>query len=135
MAVRRLLSDLERALSRLEEAHARALNSPEEDYPFFRDSAVQRFEFTVEIFWKSVKSFLREFEGIDCRSPKSCIREFFSQGYIGENMAVKLLEMIDYRNLTSHTYKEDVAEAIFSRLPGYMEAVRYVLEVMREKVG
>ena len=81
MALKSLISSLEKAYKRLEEAYYRTLNEKgSDDYYFFRDSTIQRFEFTVEIFWKTIKGFLKEIEGIDCRSPKSCIRNFFSTG-------------------------------------------------------
>ena len=42
------------ALSRLKEA----LNLPKSD--IVRDSAIQRFEFTMDLAWKTVKTFLEE---------------------------------------------------------------------------
>ena len=121
MALAELKESFENALSRLREGYERAIRARnEEDYLFFRDSAIQRFEFTVEIFWKTIKQFLKEHEGITCRSPKGCIREFFSAGYLDENAAWQLLEMIDDRNLTSHTYHEELAELIFKKLELYI---------------
>jgi len=48
--------------------------------------------------WKTIKLFLEK-EGIICRSPRACIRELFSAGYIHEENARELLRMIDYRNM------------------------------------
>ena len=45
----RLLADLESALERLSEA----LAAPKTDLN--RDASIQRFEFTFELFWKSLK--------------------------------------------------------------------------------
>ncbi len=85
-----------------------------------RDATIQRFEYTFEAFWKFVKEFLREREGIVCNSPKKCFRELFSIGeVIGEEETAKLLEMVDDRNMTSHTYKEEVAQILFNRVNGY----------------
>ncbi len=128
MALEEQLKDFERALSRLKEAYSRASEGTiSDDYYFFRDSAIQRFEFTVEIFWKTIKRYLNIKEGIDCRTPKSCIREFFSAGFLDEDTTVRLLKMIDDRNLTAHTYKEEVAEGIFSRLEGYINVLEKIL--------
>ena len=127
MALKTLIENFEKALIRLHEAHSRAkADRKEDDYYFFRDSTIHRFEFTVEIFWKTIKSFLKEKEGVDCRTPKSCIREFFSAGYLDEDLTIVLLEMIDDRNLTSHTYREEVAEEIFSRLQRYIEVLKLI---------
>lgn len=81
--------------------------------------------------WKAVKAFLSSVEGISCRSPKGCIRELFSSGHIAEDEATHLLEMIDDRNLTSHTYREEIAEEIFSRLGNHIEAMEDVLKKLK----
>ncbi|WP_456426845.1 HI0074 family nucleotidyltransferase substrate-binding subunit [Desulfurobacterium sp.] len=134
MALEKLVEDFEKALERLREAYLRTKNSDKNDYYFFRDSAVQRFEFTVEIFWKCIKSYLREIEGIECRSPKSCIREFFSAGHLNEEETILLLKMIDDRNLTSYTYREEVAERLFSKLEKYIIQLEKVLLDLRRHV-
>ncbi|MHB1661535.1 MAG: HI0074 family nucleotidyltransferase substrate-binding subunit [bacterium] len=124
--------DFESSLFRLEESYKKtAENKNSEDYRFFRDSAIQRFEFTVEIFWKLLKNIVRDNEGIICNSPKSCIREFFASGYIKESSAKLLMEMIDDRNMTSHTYHEEVAEIIFSKLKNYIDSMFYVYETIK----
>ncbi|GEM_PF-5781423 len=82
MPLEKLLKDFESALNRLKEAYELANFMKEKElYEIFRDSTIQRFEFTTEIAWESLKRFLQEKERIICRSPKSCIREFFSAGY------------------------------------------------------
>ncbi len=132
MALKESLETFEKALNRLKEAYQEAEKHREMHYyPFFRDSALQRFEFSVETMWKAVKVFLFSAEGLSCRSPKGCIRELFSSGHITETEATHLLEMIDDRNLTSHTYREEVAEEIFSRLGNHIEAMENVLRKLK----
>ncbi len=116
-----------KSLKRLKEAYLRAKQSDKDDYPFFRDSTIQRFEFTVEVFWRNIKSFLKEVEGIECRSPKSCIREFYSTGYLAEEDAAIFLQMIDDRNLTSHTYRESIADQLFLKIKTYIEKLEEAL--------
>ncbi len=124
--------DFESSLFRLEESYKKTLeNKNSEDYRFFRDSSIQRFEFTVEIFWKLLKSIVKDSEGIICNSPKSCIREFFASGHIKESSAKLLMEMIDDRNMTSHTYHEEVAEIIFSKLKSYISGMTYIYEAIK----
>jgi nucleotidyltransferase substrate binding protein (TIGR01987 family) len=84
-----------------------------------RDAAIQRFEFTFEACWKFIKEHLKEQEGIICNSPKSCFRELLSLGILTEEETVKCLEMTDDRNMTAHTYKEEVSQIIFGKLPEY----------------
>ena len=92
-----------------------------------RDAAIQRFEYTFEAFWKFLREYLKEKEGIIANSPKSCFRETFSIGYLNEEETIWFLEMTDKRNATSHTYKEEVAEAIYASLKEYTEAMENLL--------
>jgi nucleotidyltransferase substrate binding protein (TIGR01987 family) len=135
MALDRLLSDLKNAFSRLEESYDKTINSQNTaDYSFFRDSTIQRFEFTIEILWKTVKEFLKLKEGIECRSPKSCIRDFFGSGYLSSQDVVTLLEAIDDRNLTSHTYHEEVADKIFQNIKKYLPVIKSVINEIEKNI-
>lgn len=84
-----------------------------------RDAAIQRFEYTFEAFWKFIREYLKEKEGVVANSPKSCFKEIFSLGLASEDETVKLQEMTDKRNETSHTYKEKVAQGIYEKLKDY----------------
>lgn len=86
-----------------------------------RDATIQRFEYSFEIFWKFLKEHLRVKEGIICNSPKSCFREAFNVKLLTEEETVTALEMTDDRNLTAHTYHEEVAEEIYRKIKGYYE--------------
>ena len=52
-----------------------------------------------------------EYEGIEANSPRSCIREGWKQGLISN--AEAWLEMMEKRNLSSHTYDENAAREIY----------------------
>nr|WP_321497041.1 HI0074 family nucleotidyltransferase substrate-binding subunit [uncultured Methanolobus sp.] len=102
----------------------RALETLQEimDEPYsviIRDAAIQRFEYTFEAIWKLVKEYLLEREGVICNSPKSCFREAFKMRLISEDESMQALYMTDDRNMTTHTYHEDVAEEIYKELSGY----------------
>jgi nucleotidyltransferase substrate binding protein (TIGR01987 family) len=99
-----------------------------------RDASIQRFEYSSEVFWKVVKIYLEYQEGIVCNSPKSCFREMFSVGLIDENKTTKLLEMTDDRNLTSHTYDEDLAEGLYNKLHEHYELMKEILEIIRRQI-
>jgi nucleotidyltransferase substrate binding protein (TIGR01987 family) len=92
-----------------------------------RDAAIQRFEYTFEAFWKFVRETLKEKEGIVANSPKACFKEIFSLGLASEEETVALQEMTDKRNETSHTYKEDVAQGIYKKLPEYCALMEKML--------
>ena len=73
---------------------------------FIRDSVIQRFEFSIEPAWKTAKKT----KGVTTSAPKDVIREMAQSGYI-EDVAI-WLKAIDMRNLSSHTYKENLAEQV-----------------------
>lgn len=100
-----------------------------------RDAAIQRFEYTSEIFWKVVKGYLDVHDGIICNSPKSCFKEAFRVGLISEEETVKILELVDDRNLTSRTYHEEVAEDIYRRIKDYWILMHRVCRRLTEKLN
>ena len=112
------MTDLSRAFPRAVDRLAEALDQPETDLT--RDGAIQRFEFCFELAWKLMQKSLRR-EGIDVRSPRASLRAAFQQGWIDE---VPWLAMLSDRNLTSHTYDEDLAAQVYSRLGGHLDALR-----------
>lgn len=96
-----------------------------------RDSAIQRFEFTVELAWKCVQKFLREQE-IICRSPKECLKEAFKFGLVEDDE--KWIMIFEDRNLTVHTYDENTAEEVYGRLFGYLEIFKKLKTVLDNKI-
>ena len=96
------LEEFEKAISRL----AEALAQPKND--FLRDSVIQRFEFTFELSWKSAKKIM----GSQSIAPKVVIREMAAQGLISDPQV--WFDYLEGRNLSSHTYKEDLAEQIYA---------------------
>ena len=131
MAIDKRVRDFKDALGRLEESLQKAYAyKNDKDFSFFRDSTIQRFEFTLEIAWKNIKQFLLKQDGIECRSPKSCMREFFNAGYLDESQTTLLLKMIDDRNLSTHTYHESLADEIFSHIKGYLDLLEKIYEIV-----
>lgn len=114
---------MEQLKERLESA-GRALDTLEEalTMPFsviVRDAAIQRFEYSFESLWKLLRAYLKEVEGVVSHSPKQCFREGLRVGLMSVEDTERALEMTDDRNLTSHTYIEAIAAAIFRKLPEY----------------
>jgi len=91
------------------------LKEPENDVS--RDAAIQRFEFCFELAWKAIQERARE-EGLDCQSPKGCLRVAFKASWIEDEQG--WLAMLEDRNQTSHTYDEDLAKAVYRRLSNYL---------------
>ena len=115
------LRSCQRALATLDEA----VNMPFS--VIVRDASIQRFEYSFESLWKLLKVHLEQHEGILCNSPKGCFREAFQVGLLSVEETETCLVMTDDRNLTSHTYIEAVAEAIYRKLPSYLAVMRTLL--------
>ena len=79
----------------------------------YLDGVIQRFEFCFELSWKLMKAYL-SFEGIESNSPRSSIRESFKIELITE--AEEWLDMLEKRNLSSHTYDEGTAREIYQHI-------------------
>ncbi|MGY0693320.1 nucleotidyltransferase substrate binding protein [Virgibacillus sp. FSP13] len=86
-----------------------------------RDAAIQRFEFSFEACWRAGKQYLYNVEGLDIGSPKGVIRSFREVGVFSEDETVLGLRMVDHRNLTVHTYNEDLSIEISGMLPQYYQ--------------
>lgn len=103
-----IIEQFANALERLKEV----MVMPKTD--IIRDSAIQRFEFTVDLAWKMIKEYLEEKKGILCSSPKDCIREAYRQGLIEYDES--WIKLIDARNMTAHMYNEKMADDIYNKL-------------------
>ncbi len=118
-----LLGELKKALARLREA----LALPKDDV--VRDSVIQRFEFTVELSWKVLHRFLKNSGLSESLTPKATFREAARFGYVSEPEA--WIEFVDQRNLSSHAYREDLAEEVYAsavKLPDFVDKLINALE-------
>ncbi len=75
---------------------------------------IQAFEYNHELAWKTLKDFLESKGGIKLFGSKDVSREAFKLGLLGdcEHDGVMWLDMVEKRNLTSHTYNEAIAKEI-----------------------
>ena len=91
-----------------------------------RDSLIQRFEFCTDLFWKCLKKYLESVVKvpITVHGPGYVIKAACQAKIIAEKDGELLLQMIDHRNLTSHTYKVDLAEIISLEIPQYYQIMR-----------
>jgi nucleotidyltransferase substrate binding protein (TIGR01987 family) len=99
-----------------------------------RDASIQRFEYSFESLWKLLKTYLTDQEGLVCNSPKQCFREALKVELLSVKEAETCLAMTDDRNLTSHTYIEAVAEAIYGKLPSYLDVMNDLLANIQHRL-
>lgn len=131
-----MLEDLERKLETFTKALATLNDILHEPYTIIvRDAAIQRFEYTFEAMWKLSQKYLKEKEGILAQSPKSVIRELFPLGIILEAETEILLDMVNKRNMSSHTYLEEIADTIFSKLEQYNQLMHKLQIKLAEQIN
>lgn len=99
-----------------------------------RDAAIQRFEFTFETAWKTLKRYLQEYglEQVDRATNRQIFRMGYEQGLLRD--AEAWLLYLRQRNLTSHVYDQSVAEAIFRTIPEFLEDARWMLARLEERL-
>lgn len=89
--------DAERALSELE-----------------RQGTIQAFEYTHELAWKVMQDFFIYQGNSEIRGSRDATRQAFSADLITDGDY--WMEMIKNRNLTSHTYNEEISEEIYKNI-------------------
>lgn len=92
----------------------------------------QKFEYTLELCWKAIKSALKEREGIDEVSPKKAIKAWYLTGHLSEDSYLALIAAVDDRNKLSHIYDPEEFVAIVARLSGYATLMQDVLRTLSE---
>jgi len=75
-----------------------------------KQGVIQAFEFVHELAWNVLRDFL-EFEGIQgIVGSRGAVREAFKRGVIADGEL--WMDMIEKRNLTSHTYNAELAQEL-----------------------
>ncbi len=103
-------NDSRESASRLAEAVAQ----PESE--LMRDATIQRFEFTFEVVWKTLKLYLGR-QGYECGGPRPTLKKAFAENLITTPEEADIwLKMLEARNLTSHAYDEGLANRIYREI-------------------
>lgn len=110
--------ELEKALISLE----KVLLEPKTDIT--RDATIQRFEFCVELSWKTAKKIM----GTNSVAPRIVVREMAAQRLIKN--PDEWFTYLDARNESSHTYKEDIAEKVYSVAKAFLPEGKALLDKM-----
>jgi nucleotidyltransferase substrate binding protein (TIGR01987 family) len=94
-----------------------------------RDSMIQRFEYSTDLFWKFIKIYLEE-QGVNTPiiSPRGILRDAIRARLLSEDEGKVCMKMVESRNKTSHTYHELMAEEIAHEIPGYYELIKSIAD-------
>ncbi|MCI7358860.1 MAG: nucleotidyltransferase substrate binding protein [Parabacteroides sp.] len=101
--------NFDKAFKRLTDAIQIIRNDP--DNVLLQAGLIQTYEFTFELAWKTLKDYL-EMEGFTVPSPRATLRQAFQCGYIQQGDV--WLKALNDRNLTAHTYDDEVAKEVIA---------------------
>jgi nucleotidyltransferase substrate binding protein (TIGR01987 family) len=105
-------------------------------YLSMRDSMIQRFEYSTDLFWKVIKLYLEEIEkaSIAVPSPRGIVREAIKTRFLSEDEGDKCIKMVESRNKTSHMYHEAMAEEIAKKIPEYYKLLKDINDRLKLKI-
>ena len=104
------LQNYKKALAKLDEGIKRY----DEKDDMYRDGLIQRFEFTFELAWKTLKSIFEDEGLMGLNSPKTVLREAYAAGLIVDEEL--WLNMLNDRNSTVHIYDEKMSIEICNNI-------------------
>jgi nucleotidyltransferase substrate binding protein (TIGR01987 family) len=117
---------LEKALKSLETM----VNEPMHANRMNIDATIQRFEFSIELFWKLLQKILAS-KGEEVIYPKDVLKSAY-KGHLINNEQT-WLAMTKDRNLTSHTYNEELADTIYKHIKEYFPIMLHTFNDLEKK--
>ncbi len=125
-AMRQALSTLDEGLQEIE------IPIPDRPkaYKLMRDGVTQRFEYSIDLFWKFLKIYLEKIHLtiLESPSPNKILRLSLNFKLITDPEFDILCKCVNDRNLTSHTYDENTAEKIQQHIPLYHATMRIIVD-------
>jgi nucleotidyltransferase substrate binding protein (TIGR01987 family) len=92
---------------------------------------IQSFEFTFELAWKTLKDYLED-KYVEARFPRDVIKEAFKYEIISDGEV--WLDMLEKRNLMTHTYDEEIATTAINLIKNkYSAAIKQVYGFMKRE--
>lgn len=122
--------NFERAFSLLNEAFEKDIDDMSD---LEKEGVVHRFEYTFELAWKTLKDYLI-YSGVvlDQITPRKVIKEAFAAKIIDDGQI--WIDMLEQRNLMSHTYDSETFEAVFGSISQrYITALEQVFTWLKER--
>ena len=118
---------LEKAIRSLDAAFMRP---PQNDLE--RDGTIQRFEFTFELCWKSIRKLLHGFGKTEVSaSPKPIFRDALEENLISD---IQLwFEFLEARNNIAHVYNEKQAQQVFEVAKRFLPCAKNLLAELQKR--
>jgi len=126
------------SLSKAYEAFSKVLSQSgeleENYYEVYRAAIIQNFEFSFELCWKLMQRWLKKDDthAVDrTLNKKDIFRLAHAKGLIHDTE--KWFEYLNARNRTSHTYDENIADAVFKVAQDFYYDFKDFLETMETR--
>ena len=89
------------------------------------DAYIRRFEYTLEIAWKTMKRYLKQMHGKEDKdlTVNNIFRMMENYGFIRSWETWR--KYYEYRNNTSHEYDQTKALELISKIAGFIEECEY----------
>ena len=98
-----------------------------------KDGTIQRFEYTFELCWKSIRKLLLELGRQDVSSsPNPLFRDAHAEGLIKDIQI--WFAYIDARNRTSYTYNQKTADQVFNDIQNFAQDATDLLKNLNERL-
>jgi len=98
-----------------------------------RGAIINAYQYTFELFWKTLQKYMQQLEMLDEFGPGNVIRTAFQYKIIDDGPIY--MSMLKDRNLITYTYKEDIAEEIYNRIKeDYIEELESFIKKFDNKI-
>ena len=125
------IENFNRAFVLYEQAHT--AYCADKENKLIQMALVQGFEIVFELAWKTMKDYL-EYEGIKTDTPRETIKNAFLRNVISDGDC--WIEMLEARNKTSHTYKEEFAKSVADEIiHKYLPELNNLEAILAEKLN
>lgn len=94
-----------------------------QEIDWIKNARIQKFEFCIELLWKTAKVYLEFIEG-KIYTPKLTVKSLFIFQIINEDIYLKLMNCINDRNLLSHIYKFEMFDEIHKELENHLDTIK-----------
>ncbi|MDI9347825.1 MAG: HI0074 family nucleotidyltransferase substrate-binding subunit [Methylacidiphilales bacterium] len=118
-------------MDKLQKAFNRLLEATKIDNPneLEIDGTIQRFEFTYELVWKTLKIYLEELGHQDTSSPKAVLKTAFKAQIITDDQT--WLAMFNDRNTLTHRYSDTDSRSIHRQITTkYITAIQDLINYL-----
>ncbi|KKR97354.1 MAG: Nucleotidyltransferase substrate binding protein, HI0074 family [candidate division TM6 bacterium GW2011_GWE2_41_16] len=104
-------------------------------YKMIRDSLIQRFEYTSELLWKYLRLYIEEVYKIPINAPipNEVYKIAHDTGLLSKQELASAQKILQDRNLTSHIYREVIAQEIAADIPAHYQFMKIIAERLQPK--